>query len=106
MTTGTVTWADAGKGYGFIAADGGERELFVSRPDMSARSTALRVGARVDFEEHSGRHGRGAVTNVVVRPDSPPPTAEGSPESDAENEGMPPKPESPVDTAGSATLDG
>jgi len=37
--------------------------------------------------------------NVVVSPESPPPSAEASAEADAENEGMPPRPESTSDRA-------
>jgi cold shock protein len=95
LTTGTVTWADAGKGYGFIAPDGCENELFVSRSDMAAGAHALQVGARVEFDKRRGGHGRTAATNVDVRAASQIRSVEESAESDAENEGMPPKPESP-----------
>jgi cold shock CspA family protein len=93
MTTGTVTWVDVDKGCGFIAPDGEEKEFFVSRWDMSPRSGPLRAGARVDFEERGGPRLRTAVMNVAVRPTSLPFSAEEAPESDAEYEGMPPKPE-------------
>ena len=92
MTRGTVTWADAAKGYGFISPDEDATELFVSRSDLSAGSGALRAGARVDFEERSGAHGRGAAANVAVRPVARR-SAAAPDEADAENEGMPPKPE-------------
>lgn len=93
MTAGTVTWADPGKGYGFVAPDGGEAELFVSRADLSARSGALRAGARVDFEERRGAHGRSAATNVAVRTSALRSVPAVPAEADAENEGMPPMPE-------------
>jgi cold shock CspA family protein len=83
----------------FIAPEGCENELFVSRSDLAAGSQALQDGARVEFEERRGGHGRTAATNVNVRAASQIRSVEESAESDAENEGMPPKPESPSDRA-------
>jgi cold shock protein len=93
VTTGTVTWALAGRRYGFVAPDGSDRELFVTASDMSAHSTPLRVGARVDFEEQRGAHGRTAAANVTVRPTAEPSSAEEADVSAAEWEGMPSVPE-------------
>lgn len=51
MTTGTVKWFNAQKGFGFIAPDDGGNDAFVhiSAVERSGMSD-LREGQKVDFE--------------------------------------------------------
>ena len=60
MTTGTVKWFNATKGYGFIAPDDGGKDAFVhiSAVERAGLST-LNEGQRVSFElERDKRSGK------------------------------------------------
>ncbi len=51
MTTGTVKWFNAQKGFGFIAPDGGGPDAFVHISAVErAGINDLREGQKVDFE--------------------------------------------------------
>jgi cold shock protein len=95
MTTGTVSWVDAAKGYAFIVSDEGGKELFVHVSDIGGAPELLVPGDSVDFESSRGTHGRIVATNVRVNrkeqpgPVSVPPPDELAAEVAAENEGMP-----------------
>ena len=60
MPTGTVKWFNTTKGYGFIAPDGGGKDVFVhiSAVERSGLTT-LESGQRVTFETEPDRHGKG-----------------------------------------------
>lgn len=63
MAYGTVSWFDTNSGFGFIAPDDGEPELFV---DFTAlQGGTLNMGERVAFEVTRGTMGRHATS---VRP--------------------------------------
>ena len=52
MPTGTVKWFNDEKGFGFIAADGGGRDLFVHHTNINSDGyRSLAEGSRVSFEE-------------------------------------------------------
>jgi CspA family cold shock protein len=62
--TGTIKWFDAGKGYGFIARDGGA-DVFVHQSAIQAEGyRTLAEGQRVEFEVEQGA--KGAKANNVV----------------------------------------
>lgn len=63
---GTVKWFNDQKGYGFIAPEGGGKDLFVhhSAIQMQGRKT-LADGQAVTFESEQGAKGPAAVN---VRP--------------------------------------
>ena len=59
MSTGTVKWFDATKGYGFIEPDDGSNDVFVHvRAAERAGLGTLREGQRVRFAPRAGRDGR------------------------------------------------
>jgi cold shock protein len=65
MATGTVKWFNDAKGYGFIAAAEGGKDLFVHHSNVAgAGFKTLAEGATVEFERAEGSKGPEA-TNVV-----------------------------------------
>jgi CspA family cold shock protein len=62
MPTGTVKWFNDEKGFGFIAADGGGRDLFVHHSNINSDGyRSLAEGSRVSFDEEDGPKGPKAV---------------------------------------------
>ncbi len=65
MSTGTVKWFNAKKGFGFIAPDDGGDDLFVHYSEIKSEGYAqLREGQKVDFEIGEGKKGP-CATNVI-----------------------------------------
>jgi CspA family cold shock protein len=63
--TGTVKWFNEGKGFGFIAQDGGEADLFVHFSEIQGNGfKTLAENQRVQFEVKQGQKGLQA-SNVV-----------------------------------------
>ena len=59
---GTVKWYYEDRGYGFIAPDGGGRDVFMHRCSVDGDGgRMLRRGQRVSYQETQGRKGRKAV---------------------------------------------
>ena len=66
MATGTVKWFNDAKGYGFIAPEEGEKDLFVHHTNIAGEGfKTLAEGAKVEFEPREGAKGPEA-TNVAV----------------------------------------
>lgn len=66
MAQGTVKWFDAGKGYGFIALDGGSEDVFVHYSSIDSTGfRSLEEGQKVEFEVTQGQKGQQAEN---VRP--------------------------------------
>ena len=65
MSTGTVKWFNADKGYGFISQNDGE-DLFVhfSEIKMDGFKT-LDEGAAVQFDVTTGQNGKLQASNVT-----------------------------------------
>ena len=65
MATGTVKFFNEGKGYGFIAPDGGGNDAFVhiSAVENSGMRT-LRENQRVSYELQQDRRGKMAAVNL------------------------------------------
>ena len=67
MTTGTVKWFNASKGFGFIEPEDGSKDAFVhiSAVEKAGLST-LKEGQRVSFDLVSGRDGKMSADNLSI----------------------------------------
>ncbi len=67
MTTGTVKWFNATKGFGFIEPDEGGKDAFVHITALEqAGISRLDEGQRVEYELVPGRDGKSAAENVKL----------------------------------------
>ena len=67
MAKGTVKWSNATKGYGFIAPEGGRKDVFVHISALErAGLRGLNDGQAVTFDIESGRDGRESATNISL----------------------------------------
>jgi len=67
MANGTVKWFNSTKGFGFIAPEGGSKDVFVH---ISALERAgihqLNDGQAVTFDVERDRNGRESATNLAL----------------------------------------
>jgi CspA family cold shock protein len=67
MATGTVKWFNATKGFGFIAPEGGRKDVFVHITALErAGIRSLADGQAVRFDIESGRDGRESAINLAL----------------------------------------
>lgn len=68
MANGIVKWFNATKGFGFIAPDGGGKDVFVHVTAVQrAGLQALNEGQRVSFDVVDDRKGKKAENLVVAK---------------------------------------
>ncbi len=68
MSTGTVKWFDASKGFGFITPDDGSKDLFVHHSEIQSGGgfATLEDGQKVEFEVGQGQKGPSASKVVAI----------------------------------------
>ena len=67
MAKGTVKWFNATKGFGFIAPEGGSKDVFVHISAVErAGLTGLADGQKVTFDLETGRDGRQSASNLSL----------------------------------------
>lgn len=65
MATGTVKWFNTTKGYGFIAPEGGGKDVFVHISAVERSGlTGLADNQKVSYDLKSGRDGRESAENL------------------------------------------
>ena len=67
MPTGTVKWFNSTKGYGFIAPDGGSKDVFVHISAVqNSGMTGLDDNQKVSFDIEDGNNGKQAAVNLTA----------------------------------------
>ncbi|MBN9886883.1 MULTISPECIES: cold-shock protein [Salipiger] len=67
MATGTVKWFNTTKGYGFIAPEGGSKDVFVHISAVERSGlTGLQDNQKVSYELQAGRDGRESAVNIEL----------------------------------------
>ena len=67
MTTGTVKFYNATKGFGFIAPEDGSKDAFVHATALErAGISGLAEGQKVSYDLESGRDGKMSAVNLQL----------------------------------------
>ena len=67
MANGTVKWFNTTKGFGFIAPEGGSKDVFVHISALErAGLRGLNDGQAVTFDLERDRNGRESATNLAL----------------------------------------
>ena len=67
MSTGTVKWFNAVKGFGFIEPEDGSKDAFVHISAVErAGLDSLREGQKVSYELQPGLNGKSSAENLSI----------------------------------------
>lgn len=67
MTTGTVKWFNASKGFGFIELEDGSKDAFVHISAVEkAGLSSLNEGQRISFDLVAGKDGKMSADNLSI----------------------------------------
>jgi len=67
MTTGTVKWFNAQKGYGFIQPEDGSKDVFVHISAVErAGLGSLHEGQKISFQLERGQQGKTSAVDLRV----------------------------------------
>ncbi|MEL6566156.1 MAG: cold-shock protein [Pseudomonadota bacterium] len=67
MANGTVKWFNATKVFGFIAPEGGSKDVFVHISSVERSGlTGLADNQKVTFDLEAGRDGRESAVNIAL----------------------------------------
>ena len=67
MSTGTVKWFNAAKGFGFIQPDDGSNDAFVHISAVErAGLGSLDEGQKVSYELQPGQNGKSSAENLSI----------------------------------------
>ncbi len=67
MASGTVKWFNTTKGYGFIAPEGGGKDVFVHISAVERSGlTGLADNQKVTYDLAKGRDGRDSAENLAL----------------------------------------
>ena len=67
MATGTGKWFNTTKGFGFIAPDGGSKDVFVHISAVErAGLTGLNDNQKISYELQAGRDGRSSASELRI----------------------------------------
>lgn len=65
MSTGTVKWFNAAKGFGFIQPDDGSKDVFVHISAVERAGLGnLAEGQKISFDLEQGKQGRVSAVNL------------------------------------------
>ncbi len=64
MSTGTVKWFNAQKGYGFIQPDDGSKDVFVHISAVERAGMSLTEGQKLSYDIERGQQGKSSAVNL------------------------------------------
>ena len=64
MSTGTVKWFNAQKGYGFIQPDDGSKDVFVHISAVERAGMSLTEGQKIGSDIEKGQQGKSSAVNL------------------------------------------